>query len=83
MQGDEMARDGQAQPQSAVHAGGGRILLPERLENMRHELRRDALAGIGDRQLRLGIRCRQSNRHLAVGRRELDGVRQQVQDDPL
>ena len=41
---DELPDDCEAQPQPTVTARGGRIPLPEGLENVRQEIRRNALA---------------------------------------
>src|SRR5581483_1600146 len=53
MQVDQMAHDRQPQPDAAVPPADGAILLAEALEDVRQELRLDALAGVRDTDLHL------------------------------
>ena len=73
-------RDGQAETQAAVAAIEPRVGLPERLEDVGQELRRDARPAVGHADFdRLAV-APQRHPHAAAARRELDGVGQQVRE---
>ena len=59
----DVADDGEAESEAAVHARLRRLRLAERLENVRQKLRIDSFAGVGDGDLHL--RGRAPRRHLA------------------
>ena len=56
----------------------GRLRLPEALEDVGQELRRDADPGVGDRQLDVRVDPLETDLHLAASIRELDGVREEI-----
>ena len=72
---DEVADDGEAEAEAAVAPGDGRVGLAEAVEDVREELGRDSLAGVGDRDLRLAVGPLEPHLHPAAGGGELDGVR--------
>src|SRR5439155_13013108 len=78
MRFDDVAHDGEAEPESAVDAGAGILRLPEWLEHMRNESRIDSLAAVlhRDFHVRGCPPCRDFND--AVARREFNGVGEQV-----
>jgi len=79
---DEVAHDGQTQPETAVPAARAGVGLPEAVEHMRQEFSRNALARVGDDDL--DVRFPGSARaHLDAASfgGELDRVRHQVQQD--
>ena len=74
---DDRLDDGQSQA-GTRHGHHVRRRGPEELvEDMRHVLRRDAGAGVGDGELRFAVAGR-VDRDRAAGRGELDGVHHQV-----
>ena len=80
---DEALHDRQPEAEAAVLARRRRVALPEPLEQVRNELRLDADAGVGHADLDVGVHALEQDLDLAVLRRELDGVGQQVPDDLL
>ena len=80
---DEALHDRQPEAEPAVLARRRRIALPESFEQMRNEFRLDADAGVGDADLDMRVHALEHDLDLAVLRRELDGVRQQIPDDLL
>ena len=79
---DELTGDGQAEAQATVLARGAAVRLPERVEHVRQELGFDAGAAVLNGQDE-PVFPRQPDIDLAVRRRELDGVREQVPDHLL
>ena len=77
----EMAHERKAQPEAA--AGASHRRLAKSLEHERQELALDPLPRIADADLELGAGGAGDDAHPATGRRELDGVRQQVPHDLL
>ena len=80
---DEVTPDRQAQPEPAVRARRAAIALPEPLEYMRKECRRDAVARIGDIDANFASFRGHRDLHAPATRREFHGVRQQVPEDLL
>src|SRR5207302_4950392 len=62
---DEMADDGEAQPQTALGAARRAVRLPEAIEDVRQEVRRDADPGVADDDLDLALPPLQFDRDLA------------------
>src|SRR5213594_2417225 len=56
---DEMTDDREAEAQPAVGATDRAVGLPETLEDVRQELCRDALPGVADGELEMGVDTRQ------------------------
>src|SRR5215471_6463496 len=81
MQLDKLPRQRKPEPGALVPARAGTTHLAELLEHRRLVLGGDADAGVahGDRDLSLALA--EVDRHLPAFRRELDGVREQIQDD--
>src|SRR4051812_12393061 len=78
---DEVADDGQAQPEAAVLAGGGGVGLAEAFEDVGEEFGFDALAGVGDVEFDVGIGAFEDGADGAAGGGEFDGVGKEVPDD--
>src|SRR5262245_14977807 len=79
VQVDECRGEGKAEPRTFVSPGEAVIDLDEGLEYLRDIVRRHADAGIGDRYHAAAIRSMlQRELDLAVHRRELDRVREQI-----
>ena len=61
---DQVAHDGETEPEAAVRARGAAVGLAEALEHVRQELGRDAAARIGDAQFQIpAIVLRRDHRH--------------------
>ncbi len=78
MQLDQVLDEGQPEPESAVRARAGAIALAEALEHVREEVRRDAVAGVGDDDLEVGIGPPQARLDAALPGGELHGIAEQV-----
>src|SRR6266478_1314054 len=80
---DDVAHDGQAEPEAPVGTGRRAVRLLEALEDARQELRPDALARVahGD----LDVRVEPFEHHLDAPalRRELDGIGEEIPRDLL
>ena len=84
VQFDELPGNGQAESQPAVAARKLRIGLAERLEDEWQEVCRDALAGIDDGHLDVGIAdAAYGRRHTTSRAGELDGVREEIPEHLL
>ena len=71
--------DRQAETEAAVPARGGRISLLKALEDMREDVGRDALAAVGDLDVRVTVHTPAATHARVPSRgRELDGVADQV-----
>src|SRR5262245_56256567 len=77
---DELPTEGQPQP-GALHLLLRRPHLPELLEHRFLILRRDADAGVADRDLDQTVLWHRAHLDAPALRRELDRIRQQIQDD--
>ena len=75
---DDVAHDGQAQPEAAVRAFGRTVGLAKALENVRQKTRGDPLSGVRDGDLHLRFDALEANLNPPRARRELQRVRQQV-----
>jgi hypothetical protein len=80
---DELARDREADAETACPASRAAVGLAEALEDVRQKTGDDPASRVGDAQYDLGIRSRQGDLDASVGGRELDRVREQVGDDLL
>src|SRR5215469_16087285 len=78
---DKLPRERKAEPRALIPARTIAAHLAELLEHRRLVLGGDADSGVahGDRDFSLALT--QVDRHLPAFRRELDGVREQIQDD--
>ncbi len=61
MKRDDLARERQAEPQSAAAARGRAVTLGEAIEDVRQQLRRDPLPRIDDVQLHTRLRLAQAH----------------------
>src|SRR5204863_9920406 len=68
---------------AAVPAGAGAVRLPEPLEDVREEIRADALAGVADGEPGAVVDALERDADPPTARRELHRVRDQVPDDLL
>ena len=75
---DQVADDGEPETEAAAPPRRGAVGLAERLEDVWQEARRDALAGVGDANLRLAAGLNDVHVDAPAGRGELDGVREEV-----
>src|SRR5215213_4133655 len=64
----------EAEPEPAVSPRRGRVRLPEAVEDVREEVRRDSLPRVSDRDLDSRTRARETNLYEPAARRELDRV---------
>ena len=84
MQSDQVPDDGEPEAKTAVTAGRSAVGLAEAIEDEWQELRRDADAAIGHRNLGgTVVGLRETNDDATAGRGELDGIGHQVGDDLL
>jgi hypothetical protein len=72
---DEMPRNRQAEPKAAVRAREAAVGLPEALERVRREFRREADPGIGHGNSCVAVGRVDADLDPAAARSELDGVR--------
>src|SRR5262245_16487771 len=79
----QLTHDGEAEPQSAMSSGGGRVRLTKTVEDVREKVLVDADPCVAHRYLHMRIDARQLHQHPPAFRRELDGVGQEVPDDLL
>src|SRR5205807_7729194 len=79
----EMLDDGEAQAAAALVAGAALVHPVEALEDASQRLRRDADAGVADLDQRVAALPRQAQQHLAARPVVLDGVVEQVEEQPL
>src|SRR5215472_10233242 len=83
VQADQLAHDRQAETEPTVAARARAVRLPEAVEHVRQELRRDAFPRVGHADagaVRTGVEVKIDP---PVGGRELDRVLEQVDDDLL
>ena len=80
---DEMTHDGEPQAEPAAGPLRRRVRLPEALEHVGQEPRRDALPAVAHAHLHVRVHAAQVHLDVAAARRELDGVREQVPDHLL
>src|SRR5262249_31172868 len=74
---DQVPHDREAESDAALALAAADILrLPEALEHVRQELRRDALAGVADDDPHLRALALEAELDPSAARRELDGVRE-------
>src|SRR5262249_47693670 len=78
---DQVADDGEAEPQATVAARVGAVDLVKPVENVRQLLGADALAGVTHGQLDELAGAAQPDVDLATGRRELHRVGHEIRDD--
>ena len=78
-----MLHDREAEAEAAVRARDGRVLLAERLEDVRQERRLDARAGVAHDDLDVRVLALHADVDPAALGRELHRVREQVPDDLL
>src|SRR2546425_10595484 len=67
VQFDQVTRDRQAQPESAVRAGRGAVALTEPLEDVWEKFGRDANPRVGHDDFRVVVVRRETDRHVAAG----------------
>src|SRR6188768_3232710 len=78
-----MLHDGKAEPEPAVGACSGGILLPEWLKDMRQECRRDPSSSVRHHDLDMRVFSLHSEVDPAALRGEFHRVRQQIPDHLL
>src|SRR5260370_28804314 len=83
MQFDQLPRDRESEPESAVDAGVWALGLAETIECVRQKIRADSLPRIASRADRLMTLPADANRHFALAGRELHRVGQQVPEHLL
>src|SRR5690242_1451170 len=77
----QIAADGEAESSTLVGARAARLELHERLEDTIELVRGDADAGVGDVQPNEVLLYVATHRDPALGLTELDGIREQVEQD--
>ena len=80
---DDVADDGEAQPETAGLSRRASVGLAKALEHMRQEIRPDADARVADDDLDVRVHAFEAHLHAAVLRRELHRVRHEIPDDLL
>ncbi|MEK9673414.1 MAG: hypothetical protein VW268_13085 [Rhodospirillaceae bacterium] len=75
--------DRQSQAEAFLRSVGVGRNFDKRVGDGGYLFRRDADAGVADRQGVSRVRCRGGNRYLAVLRREFEGIGKKVKDDFL
>ena len=75
---NEMADDRQPQPEPALGPRAGAISLAEAIEDLRQELRADAMPGVTDRNPDAVMNVRERHPDSPAFRRELHGVDEQI-----
>jgi hypothetical protein len=78
---DQIFHEGEPDPEPAVRARRSRVRGAERLEELGQDVGGDPGAAVGYPEPRVCARALQAYLDMATGRRELDGVRDEVQDD--
>ncbi len=78
-----MTDDRQAEAQTGMRAGAGRVPLPESVEHIRENIRLDADARVGDLGTHEPLPLGESDPYLPVGFGELHRVRQEVPEHLL
>ena len=81
MEFNQVLYDRKPQPQSAMASRSRAVSLPESLEDVRQDVGRDALAGVGNRQYHVAAVSAERERDMSSGRRELQSVRHEIVDD--
>ena len=79
----DVPHDREPEAEPAVTARAGAVGLAEALKHQRQEVRANALSRVVDDDFRHRFARAQLELDLPVGRRELDGVRQQIPHDLL
>ena len=83
VQFDDGLCDRQTETEPAMRPRGAAVGLPETIEHVGHERRRNPLTGIADGHLDVTVAGLERELDASFRRRELDGVRQQVPDHLL
>src|SRR4051812_31014112 len=75
---DDALRDGETQSKPLMHPAVARVLLPERVKDVRQKLAADSLAVIGNGNFHVRRPSFHADANPAARRREFDGVGQEI-----